>query len=101
MRYRFGGDDRRRPRIPIQSSHIRSLGAMINVKSPARLYSFAPVSSIALGALLVACSHAGGQVNGGAGASAATTTPANCTPLETRAANAASQRPAFAGQTRT
>ncbi|HEY0820132.1 MAG TPA: PQQ-dependent sugar dehydrogenase, partial [Rhizobacter sp.] len=41
-------------------------------------------------ALLLACATASSQ----------TAAPAGCTPLETRAANASSQRPAFAGQTR-
>jgi aldose sugar dehydrogenase len=71
---------------------------MINAKSSAHMKSLASISSVSLAALVVACSHAGGQMNGESAAASAT--PANCTPLETRAPNAANQRPAFPGQTR-
>jgi glucose/arabinose dehydrogenase len=68
---------------------------MINPKSFVRANSLVALSSVAFSTLLMACNHAGGQAGGSAGA------PANCTPLETREANAVNQRPAFTGQTRT
>ena len=64
-----------------------------------------PSQLIALSALLAACS-AGPPANGSASdtsvqSAEAAETPANCTPLETRAPNGADQRPARPGQTRT
>ncbi|HET9424269.1 MAG TPA: PQQ-dependent sugar dehydrogenase [Gemmatimonadaceae bacterium] len=58
-----------------------------------------PVSTLAVVLALTACSSSAIQ-NGSTG-EVGTPPAQNCTPLETRAANAPDQTPAFAGQTRT
>ena len=55
-------------------------------------HSIVRTTALALGALLLGATHSSAQTAAAA---------AGCTPLETREANAPSQQPAFAGQTRT
>jgi aldose sugar dehydrogenase len=65
-------------------------------------------TALAALALAAGCASPGSKTNGGGSTTAAATPappapaplPANCTPLETRAANAKEQTPAFPGQTR-
>ena len=61
------------------------------------------LSSLGFAMLVPACAQPGAQSSSGTStaAGAASAAPANCTPLETRNANATGQSPAFQGQTRT
>jgi glucose/arabinose dehydrogenase len=58
------------------------------------------IASTGVLATLAACTAPAAQSTSGTSTAAPPALPANCTPIETRAANATGQKPAFPGQTR-